>query len=363
MDPKAKFKLHKMIKELERHRARHTELVSVYIPGGYSLDKVVNQLSQEAGTARNIKSATTRKNVTEALEKMIRHIRIYKRTPPNGVAVFSGNVSEREGVSDVKVWSIEPPLELKIRAYKCGQTFFMDPLIEMGIKNDMFALIVIDRREADIATLSGKTIRPIKSFTSQVPGKTRAGGQSAARFERVREGLAKDFFRKVGEVASKEFESIKELQGVIVGGPGPTKETFIRGSFLSQKIKDQIIGVLDIGYCGEHGLDELVNKAADILQKEEIIKEKRIVDKLFQLLNTRPSYTTYGKVEVKKALERKAVEMLLISEQIPESEIEELAVDVEGQDGEWVLISKETREGVQLIGLGGIAAILRFPIE
>ena len=34
---------------------------------------------------------------------MIQHLRLFKRTPSNGLAAFSGNVAEREGQSDVRL--------------------------------------------------------------------------------------------------------------------------------------------------------------------------------------------------------------------------------------------------------------------
>ena len=51
-----RFDLKRLIKELQGYRGRHTELVTVYVPAGYDLNKVINQLSQEQGTAENIKS-------------------------------------------------------------------------------------------------------------------------------------------------------------------------------------------------------------------------------------------------------------------------------------------------------------------
>ncbi len=91
-----KFKLRKILKELAAHKARHTELVTVLIPTGYDINKIINHLAQEQSTAKNIKSSSTRNNVIDALEKMIQHLRLYKQTPTNGLAVFSGNVAERE---------------------------------------------------------------------------------------------------------------------------------------------------------------------------------------------------------------------------------------------------------------------------
>ena len=76
-----RFHLKKFIKEIEGFRGRHTELVSVYIPKDYDLNKIINHLAQEQGTAANIKSTSTRKNVTSSLEKMIQHLKLFKRTP------------------------------------------------------------------------------------------------------------------------------------------------------------------------------------------------------------------------------------------------------------------------------------------
>ena len=58
-----KYKLKKLKKELEKLKGRHTELVSVYVPAGYNLQLISDHISQEIGTATNIKSKLTRKNV------------------------------------------------------------------------------------------------------------------------------------------------------------------------------------------------------------------------------------------------------------------------------------------------------------
>ena len=43
---KQKHQLKKFIKELEAHRGRHTELVSVYIPQGYEMTKIIYHLDR-----------------------------------------------------------------------------------------------------------------------------------------------------------------------------------------------------------------------------------------------------------------------------------------------------------------------------
>ena len=172
-----KFELKKFVKELEKFRGRHTELVSVYIPQGYDINKINNHLSQEKGTAANIKSASTRKNVVDALERMLQHLKLFKVTPPHGLAVFSGNVAEREGSSNVEVWSLEPPVPLNTRIYRCDKAFQLDLLEDMLEVKEAYGLVVMDRREGDVAILKGKSIIPLSKAKSNVPGKTRAGGQ------------------------------------------------------------------------------------------------------------------------------------------------------------------------------------------
>ena len=72
--------LKKLIKQLGSIRGRHTELVTVYVPAGYSLHEITAQLRSEQGTADNIKSKGVRKNVVTSLEKIMRHIQTYKNT-------------------------------------------------------------------------------------------------------------------------------------------------------------------------------------------------------------------------------------------------------------------------------------------
>jgi len=205
MNTKQKFQIKKLIKELDSIRGRHTELVTVYVPAGYDLNKIISHLAQEQGTASNIKDKTTRDHVIDSLEKMIRHLRLFKRTPENGMAVFSGNASEKESKVDIKVWSIEPPVPIKTRMYRCDQTFVTDILKSMIESKDLYALIVVDRRDGTVGVLKGSSIETLSHLTSGVPGKFKAGGQSAHRFERLIEGMAKEFFKRVAEVANKEF--------------------------------------------------------------------------------------------------------------------------------------------------------------
>ena|SRR3989344_963170 len=363
MEAKERYRLRQFIMGLEKIKGRHTELVSVYVPAGYDIIKIIQHLEQEQGTASNIKDKNTRTKVIDSIEKMVQHLKLFKKTPNNGLAVFAGDESENESKVDIRVWSIEPPEPISIRLYRCDQTFLLDPLKSMVETKEIYGLIVLDKREANIGLMRGTNIMVLSTMTSGVPGKSKAGGQSQQRFARLREEATHDFFKRIGEVANKEFYDKPEIKGILIGGPGPTKEDFVSGNYLITDVKKKIIGVKDISYTDESGLHELVDKSHDVLAEEEVSIEKKLVQRLFEMLAKEEEKTTYGYKETKKALAMGAVNILLISDSFKEESIESLELEAEKYKTEVRIISTETREGKQLKDLGGIAAILRFPIK
>jgi peptide subunit release factor 1 (eRF1)/intein/homing endonuclease len=173
----SKMELENLLEELEKFKGRHTELITVYVSAGYDVISVQKQLEAEKSTAKNIKSTSTRKNVVDALDKIVRYIKDLKRNPENGLAIFCGNISKVEGQDDLQLWSVEPPLPLKTRLYRCDKDFVLEPLRELLEVSEIFALLVMDRKEAAIGMLEGKRIEFLQKMTSGVPSKVRAGGQ------------------------------------------------------------------------------------------------------------------------------------------------------------------------------------------
>lgn len=362
INSKQKFELKKFIKELRKYRGNHTELVSVYIPAGYDLNKIVNHIFQEKGTAENIKSTATRKNVIDALERITQHLKLFDKTPSHGLAVFSGNVAEREGQSDVKVWSMEPPIPLNTRIYRCDKEFVLDILEDMMESTEVYGLVVLDRRDAMLALLKGKTIVPLTKTHSEVPGKMKAGGQSAARFQRLREGAVKEHYKKIAEYMKEKFFSLPNLKGIIIGGPSTTTNDFLNKDYLTGELKKKILATKDLSYTGEFGLEELLDKSQDTLEQEEVAEEKKIVQKFLETLAKTPQKVSYGENEVMKNIQTGAVDIVLLSEELEDEKIEEFEKIAEKYGTEIRIISTETREGVQLKELGKVAAILRYEV-
>lgn len=171
------YKLKKLLAELEKLKGRHTELVSVYIPVGLSLNEIQNLLAQEVSLTQNVKSKTVRKNVIDALTKIQQYLRLYKKNPEHGLAVFCGNVSEQEGKTDIKIWAVEPPEPVTIKLYWCDQKFELGPLLNQLKEKEVYGLVVLDTKEATVGILKGKSIQVLWHKESIVPGKFVKGGQ------------------------------------------------------------------------------------------------------------------------------------------------------------------------------------------
>jgi peptide chain release factor subunit 1 len=363
MDEAQKYELEKIVEELDSYRGRHTELITVLIPSGATLTQTTKQLEDEKGTATNIKSTGTRKNVIASLDRAIRKLKEIERTPENGLAVYAGNVTLADGRESLEVWAIEPPKKLKVKIYRCDQTFVTEPLKEMLETDEVYGLLIIERNEASIGILDGKHIKLLQNMTSGIPGKTRAGGQSAARFGRIRESAAKEFFKRVAENMKEHFWDNKKLKGIIVGGPIPTKDEFLAQGQLVTQLKEKVIGVKDIGGTGLHGLHELVEASADLLAEQEITKQRQILDLFFERLAKEPDKVAYGIAEVEDRLIRGAVDKLIISKSLDREKIKEMEKLANSSSTEIYIVTAETAEGVQFDNLGGIAGLLRFEIH
>ncbi len=362
MEKTSKSDLRELVDELENYKGRATELISVYIPAGQNIYTVADQLEAEKSTAKNIKSTSTRKNVTNALDKITRQLKEHKKTPENGLVLFSGNISRVEGQDDLRLWEVEPPTPLKTRMYRCDKEFILEPLKEMLEVTEVFGLLVMDRKEATIGLLEGKRIDVIQKMTSGIPSKVRAGGQSSQRFHRITEGLTKDFYKRIADEMKKIFLNMPKLKGILIGGPIPTKDEFLEGEYLTGQLQKKVMGKIDLGDSSESGLSELVQRSQSLLVDHERLEEKKEVEVFFKSLGEDREKSTLGEKDTRKALEMGAVNTLYLSLKLPKSLIKELSQMAGNMGSEIKLISVETPEGEQFFNMAGVGSTLRFKI-
>jgi peptide chain release factor subunit 1 len=403
-----KYEFKKQLEALREKHGRGTELISLYIPHDKQISDITAQLREEYGQASNIKSRLTRTNVLSAIESLLSRLKYIQKVPKNGIVIFTGAVDIGANKTDMQTLILEPPEPITSYKYHCDSDFYLQPLEEMLKDKKTYGLLVLDRREATIGLLRGKHIEPMASLTSTVPGKQRKGGQSSHRFQQLRLIAINEFYTRIGERANEIFLSVdrKDLEGIIIGGPSPTKEEFSEGEYLHHELQQKILGLVDTSYTDESGLYELVDNAQEILQGLEVIKEKQYMQKFMRELVKEKGNAAYGEEQVRKNLEMGAVQTLLLSEDLKKIRIttlcpncghedkktlkrktgeqepepplcnkcnnptkvteivdivDELSTIADQMNTEIVFISTDFEEGEQLLNaFGGIAAILRY---
>ncbi len=313
----ARYSFQRKLDEIAAAKGRATELISLYVPPGKQIFDVIGYLRNEYAQSSNIKSRTTRKNVMWAIESLMNRVRQFKEAPEHGVAFFVGSKAVGADKSVAVTFIVEPPEPLNTFLYRCDSSFFLDPLLSMVHEPDLWGLLVMDRAEVTLGFLRGKRVEVLRNRQSLVPSKHGRGGQSAHRFERMIEHAAHEFFVKIAEMASESFLPKRDqLKGILVGGPGATKEFFVKEAFLTPALQQKVVTPLfDTGYTDEYGLRELVEKATQTLHGLELTEEKRLIQKLLaEIRRAEVGLAAYGERDVGRALELGAVATLLVSD-------------------------------------------------
>jgi peptide chain release factor subunit 1 len=411
-DSVRRYKLNKMINKLGNISGHGTELVTVYIPPRRPIYDIVSQLRNEAGTASNIKSDLTRNHVQDALSRTIEYLKLYKEPPDNGLVIFCGAIPTGKGIGTekIEIYSVVPPKPIQINLYRCDDHFWIEHLKDMMKDDKVIGILSLDTQEAGFGILTGDRWEVVESLTSGVAGKHRQGGQSARRFERLRDNELNEYYRRVADYGKKIFIDEYNVKGIIIGGPGPTKDGFLKEEYLDYRLQNNVIAVLDSSYSGSEGVREIIDKVNEqgIMADYRLMEEKKIIKNFISEVYTGKGLGIYGIFEVIDALKNGYADLVLVTDDITfirleikcnkcqhiqekfidrnelvstkqdlisnpcpncgsqdlesiEQDIIEYLEEISIMVGSRLeVISGKTEEGAQLASLGKIGAILRF---
>ncbi|TFG01432.1 MAG: peptide chain release factor 1 [Promethearchaeota archaeon] len=312
------YKTKKLLELLKSKKGFHTELISLYIPHDRKLSDVTNHLKNEVSESQNIKSKLTRKNVLDSISTLKGQLVNIREVPENGLVMFSGAIPQNNtpGTEKNELYIVNPPEKVKTFRYHCASEFLLWPLEEMLNPKETYGLLVIGRAKSAVGYLRGNHVEVVREFTSGIHGKHRAGGQSQRRYERLIEEGEKRFYRRISEEINKLFLNIEDLNGIFIGGPGPSKEKFVNDESLDYRLRDKILDVVDLGYSGSEGIRALIDKIKEKIEDVKYIREKLVMQRFMKEISNDSGLATYGIEEVQKALNYGAVDTLILSEKL-----------------------------------------------
>lgn len=222
-------------------------------------------------------------------------------------------------------------------------------------------ILAIDNEDCCIALLREYGFDVKAEWKVRLPGKLQPDQHEAALTSYFKEALA------------NLEQSLEEKNGVILlVGPGFIKQRF--QTYAVQHVPDlaAIMRVANVSSGGLAGVYEalragLVTKYAS---EARAVVEAKLVDEAFLRLSRGGDRVTYGREAVEEASNYGAVETLLVSDRVMREMDEEqwsslmnLIERVEKKAGKAVFISSETEAGEKLYSLGGLLAMLRFPVH
>jgi len=405
-----RWRFGRLLKSLEEARGNGTSMITLIIPPTDQISRINKLLSDEMGTASNIKSRVNRLSVLSAITSAQQKLKLYSRVPVNGLVIYSGQVVTPEGKEKKMSVGFEPLKPLNTSRYMCDSRFHTEDLQCLLHEDKSFGFIVMDGNGALFGVLSGSTRTVLHRISVNLPKKHGRGGQSSARFERIRQEKRANYLRKVAEMATQLFimNDRPIVAGLILAGSAEFKSKLATSDLFDPRLSVIVLKLIDVQYGGENGFNQAIELAADTLGNVRFIAEKKLLSEYFTCIAMDNNRYCFGDKDTMTALEMGAVEVLIVWENLPvmryelhnpttgedtvvnlrpEQEKQQSyfrdeanGVDLEIKDSipmvEWLainykkfgtrieFITDRSQEGSQFVnGFGGIGGLLRYPIN
>eukprot|EP00920_Eleutheroschizon_duboscqi_P018195 GHVT01043436.1.p1 GENE.GHVT01043436.1~~GHVT01043436.1.p1 ORF type:complete len:401 (+),score=88.01 GHVT01043436.1:2157-3359(+) len=385
-------------------------MISLVIKPKDEVSRVNKMLADEYGTASNIKSRVNRLSVLSAITSTQQRLKLYNRTPGNGLVVYCGTIITDDGKEKKLSIDFEPFKPINTSLYLCDNKFHVEALKELLESDDRFGFIVMDGNGSLFGTVQGSTREVLHRFNVDLPKKHGRGGQSAMRFARLRMEKRHNYVRKVAETAVQMFITADRVNvsGLILAGSADFKTDLAGSDMFDQRLVAKIIKIVDVSYGGDNGFNQAIELAAEALANVKFIQEKKLIGRFFEEVAQDSGKLVFGVEETLQALDMGAVELLIVYEGLdvfrltvkhpltnaetilhltPEAQKDEKhfkdaegGVDLEVVDKmpltEWLVnnyknygaslefVTNRSQEGSQFEkGFGGLGGILRYKID
>jgi protein pelota len=229
------------------------------------------------------------------------------------------------------------------------------------VEAPLVTVMSIDDEEYCVAILRQYGVEVKAEKRTRLPGKLEP---------EKRDEAVKSFFKSALQALQETWSGVRSP--IVVLGPGFVKNDFAR--YVREKASDvaeAIVEVKGVNSAGVAGIHEALRSGVlgSTLKNIRIAEETRLVEEALAKLGQALADVTYGLGEVARAAEYGAIKRLLVADTVlrdasdqDRTAVENIMRAVEAKGGQVTVVSTEQEAGVKLQSLGGIAALLRFPI-
>lgn len=402
------FKLKRLINRLDNMKGMGTSMITLIINYKDQISPYMRMLTEEVGKASNIKSRVTRQNVTDALTSAAEKLKLYNKTPPNGLVIYAGLASEDGGSEKMVKFDLIPFKQINTSLYRCDSIFHTYELKGLLTDNDKFGFLIMDGNGSLFGVVQGNTKTIIHQFLVDLPKKHGRGGQSANRFARIRHERRHNYLRKVAEACTSCFitNDRPNIKGLVLAGSAEFKNDLQKDDLFDIRLKPIVVATVDIAYGGENGFNQAIELTSETLKSVKFVHEKKILCRFYEEIAKDTNKYVFGMKDTMEAMDNGYVDTLIIQDELEYNRLslrrpntEELSVEIvhkkdahntkyKDKNGEefevlenvslteWLLdsykkyvtsleiVSDKSSEGNQFVkGFGGIGGILRFKVD
>merc|ERR1712025_116855 len=147
------WRVKRLIKRLQTARGNGTSMISLVMPPKDQISRVSKMLSEEYGTASNIKSRVNRLSVLSAITSVQQRLKLYNKMPKNGLVIYCGTILTDDSKEKKVNIDFEPFKPINTSLYLCDNKFHTEALQDLLADDNRFGFIVMDGNGALFGTL------------------------------------------------------------------------------------------------------------------------------------------------------------------------------------------------------------------
>jgi protein pelota len=237
----------------------------------------------------------------------------------------------------------------------------LDRLVRASETEKPMLIIAIDDEGFAVAETKQYGVELKVEERMKLPGKREAEKRSSATNE---------FFKRALNSLNQLW--ISEHNPIVILGVGFVKNDFAK--YLQDNAGEMAKAVADVKSVnngGVSGIYEALRSGVLLRAAKQmrIVEETEVMEEVMKRLGKGEATVAYGVADVENATAMGAVEKLVLADTMLRETsdeqrlwLEKLMRGVERKAGSVTVVSTEHEAGAKLLGLGGIAALLRFPV-
>jgi protein pelota len=320
--------------------------------------RTTRQVKPDDEYARPTKAKRVPVNLGVKVEKMYWD-RVLNRLRVNGIVVDAPEKLNIKGSRHTIDVSVNKPVTIikkrwlkhELDRLKRASKITAAPLTIISIDDEEYCVAILRQYGIDVKAGGG----------TKLPGKF-----ESERREKEKQLFFKDALKSLREA----WASVNSP--IVVIGPGFIKDDFV--GYVKREAGDvagSIVAVKGVNSAGLSGIQESLRSGilTNVLQNLRVADEMNAMEEFLARLGKGKHDVTYGLGDVEKAATYGAVEKLLVADSTlrettdeKRRALEKIMKNVEDARGTIMVISTEHEAGTKLLSLGGIAALLRFPL-